>query len=173
MVNPMILRQVRAFALAVSPSEPHPSLAAATARAVSFKGGLRPYRASAGKVGSPPASAVAIRNVRFTSTPAVRGVGAKRQIYPAMASADFVLSLRQQLVRIDADGASDGDVFRRVMAGIEQGPHASLDPPWLRSIRSEGPARTLSGGQRMRRPENENNVGQANGGDRRHDRHPV
>ena len=31
----------------------------------------------------------------------------------------------------------------------------------------------LSGGQRMRRPENENNVGQANGGDRRHDRHPV
>jgi hypothetical protein len=54
-------------------------------------------------------------------------VGAKRQIYPATASADFVLSLRQQLVRIDADGASDGDIFRRVMAGIEQGPHASLD----------------------------------------------
>jgi hypothetical protein len=54
-------------------------------------------------------------------------VGAKRQIYPATASADFVLSLRQQLVRIDADGASDGDVFRRVMGGIEQGPHASLD----------------------------------------------
>ena len=92
-------------------------------------------------------------------------MGAKRQIYPATASADFVLSLRQQLVRIDADGASDGDVFRRVMAGIEQGPHASLDAPWLRSIRSEAPARTLSGGQRMRRPENENNVGQANGGD--------
>ena len=110
---------------------------------------------------------------RFTSTPAVHGVGAKRQIYPAMASADFVLSLRQQLVRIDADGASDGDVFRRVMAGIQQEPHASLDAPWLRSIRSEAPARTLSGGQRMRRPENENNVGQANGGDRRHDRHPV
>src|SRR5580693_2730351 len=62
-----------------------------------------------------------------TSTPAVHGVGAKRQIYPATASADFVLSLRQQLVRIDADGASDGDVFRRVMGGIEQGPHASLD----------------------------------------------
>jgi hypothetical protein len=100
-------------------------------------------------------------------------VGAKRQIYPAMASADFVLSLRQQLVRIDADGASDGDVFRRVMAGIEQGPHASLDAPWLRSIRSEAPARTLSGGQRMRSPENENNVSQANGGDRRHDHHPV
>jgi len=33
------------------------------------------------------------------------------------------------------------------MAGIEQGPHASLDAPWLRSIRSEAPARTLSGGQ--------------------------
>jgi hypothetical protein len=63
------------------------------------------------------------------STPAVHEVGAKRQIYPAMASADFVLSLRQQLVRIDADCASDGDVFRRVIAGIEQGPHASLDPP--------------------------------------------
>lgn len=62
-----------------------------------------------------------------TSTPAVHGVGAKRQIYPATASADFVLSLRQQHVRIDADGASDGDVFHRVMAGIEQGPHASLD----------------------------------------------
>jgi hypothetical protein len=46
-----------------------------------------------------------------------------------MASADFVLSLRQQLVGIDADGESDGDVFRRVTAGIEQGPHASLDPP--------------------------------------------
>ena len=75
-------------------------------------------------------SPVATLNVRFTSTPAVHGVGAKRQIHPAMASADFVLSLRQQLVRIDADGASDGDVFRRVMAGIEQGPHASLDPPW-------------------------------------------
>jgi hypothetical protein len=45
-----------------------------------------------------------------------------------MASADFVLSLRQQLIRIDAVGASDGDVFRRVMAGIEQRPHASLDP---------------------------------------------
>jgi hypothetical protein len=88
-------------------------------------------------------------------------------------SADFVLSLRQQLVRIDADGASDGDVFRRVLAGIEQGPHASLDPPWLRSIQSEAPARTLSSGQRMRRPENENNVSEANGGDRRHDRHPV
>jgi hypothetical protein len=110
---------------------------------------------------------------RNTSTPAVHGVGAKRQIHPAMASADFVLSLRQQLVRIDADGANDGDVFRRVMARIEQGPHASLDAPWLRSIRSEAPARTLSGGQRMRRPENENNVGQANGADRRHDRHPV
>jgi hypothetical protein len=54
-------------------------------------------------------------------------VGAKRQIYPATASAAFVLSLRQQLVRIDVDGASDGDVFRRVMAGIEQGRHASLD----------------------------------------------
>jgi hypothetical protein len=64
---------------------------------------------------------------QYRSTPAVHGVGAKRQIYPATASPDFVLSLRQQLVRIDADGASDGDVFRRVMAGIEQGPHASLD----------------------------------------------
>jgi hypothetical protein len=40
------------------------------------------------------ASKAAICNGRFTSTPAVRGVGAKRQIYPAMASADFVLSLR-------------------------------------------------------------------------------
>jgi hypothetical protein len=55
----------------------------------------------------------------------------------SVKSADFVLSLRQQLVRIDADGASDGDVFRRIMAGIEQGPHASLDAPRLRSIRSE------------------------------------
>src|SRR5580693_1928802 len=83
-----------------------------------------------------------------TSTPAVHGVGAKRQIYPATAFADFVLSLRQQHVRIDADGASDGDVFRRVMGGIEQGPHASLDAPWLRSIRSEAPANSF------RRPAN-------------------
>jgi hypothetical protein len=115
------------------------------------------------------ASKAAVCYVRSTSTSAVHGVGAKRaptaramatysagswpalskgrmpRSTPAMASADFVLSLRQQLVRIDA--------------------------PWLRSIRSEAPARTLSGGQRMRRPENENNVGQANGGDRRYDRH--
>jgi hypothetical protein len=44
-----------------------------------------------------------------------------------MAAADFVLRLRQQHVRIDVEGASDGDVFRPVMAGTEQGPQASLD----------------------------------------------
>jgi hypothetical protein len=116
----------------------------------------------------PPTATFALRRLR-PSTGWDQSVKSIRR-WP---SADFVLSVRQQLVRIDAERASDGDVFRRVMAGIEQGPHASLDAPWLRSIRTQAPARTLSGGQQMRRPENENNVGQANGGDRQHDRHPV
>jgi hypothetical protein len=46
-----------------------------------------------------------------------------------MASADFVLSLRQQLVRIDADGASDGDVFRRSWPALSKGRMPRSTPP--------------------------------------------
>ena len=115
-LNPMILRQVRAFAVAVSPSEPPavprkrpPSLASATARAVSFSGGVRPFDNRTLNGRSPPLSGRSYSCSDLASErPATIGIGAKvvghaRYVAFQMAEVAISKNLFAEILRMIAE----------------------------------------------------------------------